>query len=210
MTKKDSEYLIALEESIKVNSNIYTFKDLQGFPFESIAHVKEAVSKKEITLGTWRQDFEDIYTYGKPSDRPAFNLAIFLFFAIPIGLTIYSIITKEWIYLAGIPLALSGIFFSNPSCQFKGIIGFALLVFILSFFFLELKYRILIGAFVGGTYFVQVARDQTMDAMVNFAKESEILFIYLFVTRELLVIKDNKANKFLRPEEFIQSADKNK
>ncbi|MEL6717139.1 MAG: hypothetical protein AAFO82_22045 [Bacteroidota bacterium] len=202
MTKKDTEYLKALEESIKENSSLYSFKDLNGFPFSTMNQLREAVDNNEITLGT-EQDFTSIKTYGKPSDHPAFNIAVFLFIAIPISLIIYSIITKEWIFLAGIPLGLSGIFFSNPSCQFKGIIGLALLAFILSFFFLEFKYRVLLGAFIGGIYFAQIARNQTVNAIINFAKESETLFVYLFAIRKSLVIKDNKANRFLNPSDYV-------
>jgi len=197
---RDSQALEILENQLDLIPSPKNFSELIDFPFENIASLKKANKENKITLGLSNHDFNSILTYGKPSDHLNHYISMGLSLIVLFGIIGYAFYTSENIYFLGIICWIVGFALSTPNCSFQSMIGIIMLIFIASFFFMEMKYSILLGTIVLSYFFTKTNRDISINSIINNALESERLFAFLYKTRNLIVIKDNKSGSFYNPD----------
>ena len=186
-----------LEMDMKDKFPIQKVHNLSHFPYNSLSEVKVAIKANELSVGVeYNADFMEYY-----STRGLYFIhTIFTFmpYIAAFACVFVTIFTKQWMILAGIPLAFLGQLSSSPYFWFKGTVrGLGGIIFIVSFF-IGWKWIVISGALFIPLFFTMVAREQYSQLMKDIAFRSEFLFCYFFMHKAIL-LKDPKQNKIIWP-----------
>jgi hypothetical protein len=194
MNKSDIDRFARVEQQIIEQGVPHRLSQLSDFPYKTLDELKTAHRNKEIIFGSdYNGDF--LQVIGTKMDNFMHMIWVSLPIFIVIANIVIAFVLKKWVLFWGILFALVGFLSSSPYNPLKKtVLGLGGLFFIVSFFFLDWTWSMLVGSMLFSQIFTMTAREQYRILIEERALQSEVFFCYMLKNKHLLV-KDTKTDK---------------
>lgn len=178
-----------LEKALQGELPIASVGDLEDFPYGSHGELLVALKAGQASLAT-AYDPQAFDAVASGSDRPMHYLLAWSPFVVGVGLAVLAFVQGNYLLLVGIPVALAAMAASTPGCM-RGLGTLALLVAIGGTLFNWYRgngtLAYLFGAYAVPGFLTNVARQQCTMLLRKAAEKSEIVFVWLYLKRSIIV-----------------------
>jgi hypothetical protein len=192
MNQKDKERFARVEKQLIEQGVPKSIDGLNDFLYKSFEEFKIAHLKKEISIGC-KFNSEFLNVMGTNSESSWQRVWLALPIIIVLIDIILAIITKNWIILLGLPLAVFGFFSSSPFNPIRNSVsGIGMLLFICSFFFLNWTWSVILGSMLFSQIFALTAKEHYRNIIEERALNSEIFFCFMLRDGHIFISNSNK------------------